>query len=264
MSWLTVIVVGVVQGITEFLPISSSGHLLIVESLLAELSGVQLTDPLTLNVALHGGTLLSILVVYWQRIWRLLGADRQVVGLLIVGTLPAVVVGLGLKSWFETYLASTLLAGCMLPVTGALLWWSSRASVGETSYVDMTYRDAITIGMVQAFAILPGISRSGATIATALRLGLTPDAAATFSFLLALPAIAGACVLELAGSMGGEAEAIAWPQIIVGAVIAFLMGLVALVWLQYWLQRGRFYMFAYWCVPVGVATVIWQLWPTVS
>jgi len=264
MDWLTVFLVGVVQGITEFLPISSDGHLLIVEALLEQFGGFHLEDPLTLNVALHGGTLLSIFVVYWNRIWRLLGADRRVIGLIIAGTIPAVVVGLPLKWYCEPILESTLLAGLMLPVTGILLWTSGRRTPGTTDYLDLTYPQAFAIGAAQAFAILPGASRSGSTIATALFLGVAPEAAATFSFLLALPAVAGACVLVLHDAMQTTTGTIPWFQLGVGAFISFVTGVVALYWLRRWLQRGRFYQFAYWCIPVGIAVVIWQLWPTAA
>ncbi|MBX3412512.1 MAG: undecaprenyl-diphosphate phosphatase [Pirellulales bacterium] len=261
MDWLTVIIVGVVQGITEFLPISSDGHLLIAEALLEKFSGIHLEDPLTLNVALHGGTLLSILVVYWNRIWRLLGSDRRVIGLVVAGTIPAVVVGLPLKWYCEPVLESTLLAGLMLPVTGILLWTSGRTTPGNTDYVNLTYRQAVLIGAAQAFAILPGASRSGSTIATALFLGVAPEAAATFSFLLALPAVAGACVLVLHDATQNEISTIPWFHLGVGAFISFVTGVVALSWLRSWLQKGRFYQFAYWCIPVGIAVVVWQLWP---
>lgn len=264
MDWLTVIIVGVVQGITEFLPISSDGHLLIVEALMEQFGSIHLDDPLTLNVALHGGTLLSIFVVYWNRIWRLLGADRRVIGLVIAGTIPAVVVGLPLKWYCEPILESTLLAGLMLPVTGILLLLSGFKTPGTTDYVDLTYRQAFLIGAAQAFAILPGASRSGSTIATALFLGVAPEAAATFSFLLALPAVAGACVLVLHDASQSSVGTIPWFQLSVGAFISFVTGVVALSWLRSWLQRGRFYQFAYWCIPVGIAVVIWQLWPTVA
>lgn len=262
MNWLTVIIVGVVQGITEFLPISSDGHLLIVESLMESLAGVHLDDPLTLNVALHGGTLLSIFVVYWNRIWRLLGEDRRVLGLVIAGTIPAVVVGLPLKWYCEPILESTLMAGLMLPVTGILLWTSGRRTPGDTDYPDITYRQALVIGAAQAFAILPGASRSGSTIAAALFLGIAPEAAATFSFLLALPAVAGACLLVLLDAAGSDVGTIPWFHLGVGAFISFVTGVLALSWLRRWLQRGRFYQFAYWCIPVGITVVVWQLWPT--
>lgn len=263
MDHFTVIVLAVVQGVAEFLPISSSGHLVIGEALFAAATGRKLTDPTELNIALHAGTLASIAAVYWRRIWRLLGQDRRVVGLLFVATLPAVVVGLPVRLWWaEGVLENALLAGCMLPVTGLILIIASRRLPGAIEYQDLTYRQALAIGLFQAAALLPGISRSGTTIAAGLFVGLRREATATFSFLLALPVIGGACLLEVMQrllkppSVGASSSG--W-LLLLGAAVSAVVGVLALRWLLAWLQRGRLQWFAAWCIPVGLAVVAWQL-----
>ncbi|MDP6447814.1 MAG: undecaprenyl-diphosphate phosphatase [Pirellulaceae bacterium] len=250
-------VLAVVQGVTEFLPVSSSGHLVIV----AAITGVH-DEVADLNVVLHVGTLLSIFVFYWTRIWRLVGEDRRLIPLLIVGTIPAVVVGLTIELFFEEYLESPLLAGCMLPVTGLILLWAAASPRGEGTCGELTVSKSLLIGFSQAFAILPGISRSGSTISAGMRLGLSPQSAATFSFLLAIPAIGGAGVLKLVSLLRDASESAPTTSaiyLLAGAALAFVVGLAALSWLIRWLERGRFQWFAWWCIPVGLAVVAWQL-----
>lgn len=200
MDFLLVVALGAIQGVTEFLPISSDGHLAVAEALYEALVGQQIPNALGLNIVLHAGTLAAILVVYREKLWRLLGQDRRVIGLLFVGTLPAVIVGLPLHRWGGDWLTNPLLTGLMLPLTGLLLLWGARQPLGDLEYPDMGYQRALVIGLFQAVAILPGISRSGTTISAALALGLKREAAATFSFLLAVPAVAGACLLEMDGT----------------------------------------------------------------
>lgn len=257
MALWQVLILAVVQGVTEFLPISSSGHLVIV----AALTGVT-DDVIELNIVLHVGTLLSIVCFYWQRIWRLLEQDRRVLGLLAVGTAPAIVIGLTLKTLIPEILESPLLAGCLLPVTGVLLLLAARGPHRDGKYVELSFGRAILIGISQAFAILPGISRSGATIAAGLRLGLSAESSATFSFLLAIPVIAGAGVLELkdlvseANTEAGGADVV---YLLIGAAVAFLVGLLSLWGLVRLLERGKIAWFAAWCIPVGIFVAVWRL-----
>ena len=263
MDLLDVLILAVVQGITEFLPVSSSGHLVIVETLLGHKR-----DLLTINIALHAGTLLSIIVFYWHRIWRLLSHDRRAVGLILVGTLPVVIVGLALKTYCEPLLESPLVAGCLLPLTGLMLIWISRKPTGTIDYPEMSYRSALVIGLFQSVAPLPGISRSGTTITGGLLVGLRRDAAATFAFLLGIPAIGGASLLTLikllqdsssAGAMSAGTTAIPHGYLGIGFVVSFVVGLFALWWLLRWLEKGRLEWFAYWCITVGIAIVVWQI-----
>lgn len=258
MDLLSIIILGIVQGVAEFLPISSSGHLVIVEAL-AEAAGGQLPQRLTLNVVLHGGTLLAILIFYRRRVLALLGTERRVAGLLIVGTLPAASVGLLIKQYWPQLLESPLLAGYMLVVTGLFLLQTRRFSNGKTPYAETSYQQALAVGIAQTFGLLPGISRSGATIVAGMAVGMRADAAATFSFLLAIPAIAGACLLELAHLYTDAVPVTAPAELLLGAVISFVVGLVALSWLLHWIHQGWLHRFAYWCIPLGLIVVAWQL-----
>ena len=259
-NWLSTLLLGVVQGIAEFLPVSSSGHLVIIQALLKRYAGYDLPDPVQLNIVLHAGTLLSILVVYRARILRLLGPDREVIPKLIVGTLPAVAIGLPLHEMdsLQWLLTDPLLAGAMLPLTGLLLIVGNRLGTGQTDYTAMSYRQALSIGLFQAVAILPGISRSGATIVGGLLVGLRRDAAATFSFFLAIIAICGAIVLELR-KFATEGVGDQGLTLMVGAAVSFVVGMFALRLLLRWLNEGRLHWFAAWCIPVGLLVVAWQV-----
>lgn len=253
-----ILILAVVQGVAEFLPISSSGHLVILEDLLGAKG-----DLMEVNIALHAGTLLSILVFYWQRVWRLLSEDRRVVLLLLVGSIPTGVVGLTVEATAKETLECSLLAGCMLLVTGAVLlltaWLtSSGRAAGRVSYQEMTYGKSFLIGLSQAVAVLPGVSRSGSTICAALSLGLSPQSAATFSFLLAIPAIAGATLLEIVRLIGPETSSTPLGYLLLGAAVSFGVGLMALRWLLRLLEKGSLRIFAWWCIPVGLSVIAWN------
>jgi len=254
-----ILVLAVVQGIAEFLPISSSGHVVIVAELLSP-GGAEEFDVSEVNIVLHVGTLLSILLFYWQRVVRLIVDDHRTIGLLIVGTIPAVVIGVPVKLLTTGLLESPLLSGALLIVTGAILIWISRHQFGDGDYRNLSHFRAFLIGGSQAAALFPGLSRSGATISAGLGLGLSPSAAATFSFLLAIPAITGAGLWETV-SMVRDHEAVSTPvgYLLLGAFVSFVIGLGALWWLVRWLERGRLQWFAAWCIPVGVVVILWQL-----
>ena len=259
MSLLEILILAVVQGVTEFLPVSSSGHLVVVNELLVTLGRPPTKDLVEVNIALHLGTLLSIFVYYWRDIWRLLSTDRRVIPLLIIGTIPAVVVGLPLKKLAPDVLENPLLAGVMFFVTAALLVWAMRLPTGDGEYPQLTGKKTILIGMFQALALLPGVSRSGATIAAGIFVGLKRNNAATFAFLLAIPAILGAGLLEgleiwKAGSSGTPL-----PTLAAGFCVAFVVGLAALWVLIRFVQRGQLAVFARYLIPLGVVVTIWQL-----
>ena len=260
MDFVDIIILGVLQGLTEFLPISSSGHLVVAAALLEAESAKPFTNVVEVNIILHLGTLLAVLVFYARPVMRMLGTDRNVIPRLIVATLPAVVVGLPLKKLAPQLLESPLLAGFMLPLTGALLIWASRIAPGSTQYTKLSYRQVFILGLFQAVAILPGISRSGATIAAGLAVGLDRENAATFAFLMAIPTIAGAGVLELVDFLQTPTPCTVPGLLLLGAGISFLVGLVSLWWLVQWIQRGRLADFAYWCIPLGIVVIAWQLW----
>lgn len=257
-----IVILAIVQGIAEFLPISSSGHLVILGALFAN---GELGESPTLEVILHAGTLGSILVVYWRRILDLLTRDRRVISLLFVGTLPAVVVGLTIKTQFESILRYPLLAGAMLLVTASILVILGRLRPRDGEYQSMTHRNAFLVGCFQAFAILPGVSRSGSTILGGRLLGLKSDDSVTFSFLLAIPAILGATILTLKDVVeqvrGGVPLQYSVAELATGAVIAFFVGIFALKWLIGWSRQDRLHWFAWWCYPAGVVVLAYFSWP---
>lgn len=247
MSLLEMIVLAVVQGIAEFLPISSSGHLVLIGSLMGGHD-----ESATTEIVLHAGTLASILVVYWRRILDLLSADKRVIPLLIIGTIPAGLAGITIKTRYEWLLTHPLLATSMLLVTGTLLISLKFLPDGKTEYRELSLWKALLIGCFQAIALLPGISRSGSTIVGARLLGLKREDAVTFSFLLAIPAILGATVLTAKDLLDGSASSEGIGLLLAGALISFLVGMVALRWLIRWAREGRLYWFAAWCIPAGL------------
>jgi undecaprenyl-diphosphatase len=283
MTLWAIILLAVVQGVTEFLPVSSSGHLVVAGALLELFGQPPAPDLLEVEIVLHVGTLLAVLVFFWREVLRLVGRDWTVVPLLAVGTIPAVAIGLPLKHYAEHLLESPLLAGFMFPVTAALLVWGARQPEGTTSYRDLSYKGALGIGLLQSLALLPGVSRSGATIAGGLVAKLDRISAGTFAFLLAIPAIGGAGLLQVidlvkqlqamssgsaplpaaadASGATGTASVLATDPITlaIGALISALVGFGALWLLLRWVRKGRLAMFAWYLVPLGVAVVTWQL-----
>ncbi|MEN1678329.1 MAG: undecaprenyl-diphosphate phosphatase [Planctomycetota bacterium] len=264
MDLLQILILAVVQGLTEFLPVSSSGHLVVANELLEAAGRPQAEDLVEVNIVLHVGTLLAVLVFYRGAIARLLGEDRRAIVTLLAGTVPAVLIGLPIKMFFEEVLENALLAGCMFPVTAAILIWVSRRPEGDRSYTDLSLREAAGIGLMQAFALLPGISRSGSTIAGGLLAGLRREAAGTFAFLLAIPVIAGPGLIEVArmakdASEGAGAGQTPLLTLLVGAVVAFAVGYGALALLIRFVKQGRLGIFAWYLIPLGVAVVAWQM-----
>lgn len=259
MGLIEIVVLAVVQGLTEFLPISSSGHLVIVDALINPDRPLAPEAFVEVSIVLHAGTFLSILAFYWRRIWRLFGSDRRTLALLVVGSVPAAVVGVTLKLYGAPVLSHPLVAGSLLPITGLVLLAVPRLARGDEPYGGLSWWGAWWIGVTQAVAILPGISRSGTTIAAGLANRLSRQSAATFSFLLALPVIAGAAMIEAVDLLRGHAMATPLLYLGVGMIVSFVAGLLALWWVVRWLEQGRLQYFAAWCIPVGVGVVIWQL-----
>lgn len=262
MDLLQLIILAVVQGITEFLPVSSSGHLVAVNELLVASGKAVLKDQLMVNIMLHAGTLGSIVLFYRRDIVNILTTNRQLIGPIIVGTIPVVVVGLTLKKVFPDVLISPAMAGAMFLVTAALLIFSARRKSGATDLPQVGYRQALMIGSVQSLAVLPGLSRSGSTIAAGLLFGLSRQAAATFSFLLAIPAIGGATMLELLKLMKGEGAAASGSQemllLAIATFVAFVVGIVSLMLLVRLVLAGKLQYFAIYLVPLGLAMLAWQ------
>ncbi len=256
METLESLLLGVVQGFTEFLPVSSSGHLVIGQALL----GVTPGRGILFEVAVHVATMAAILIFYRRRIGSLAigaiagsGDALRYIGKLAVGTLPAVAAALLARQWIERQFESPVVAGVCLLITGGIVW-STRYTLGRGESLEPTWTGALLIGCAQAVAILPGISRSGSTVGVALALGLAPLAAAEFSFLLGMIAIAGAGFL-LMPALTVASESVL--QVIAfGGVSALLSGLLAL-WLFVWFLRAqRFHLFAWYAWIAGAATLL--------
>jgi len=258
MTWWEGIVLGLVQGLTEFLPVSSSGHLVLTEALL----GLR-TPGVFVEVAVHVATLVAVAVVYWQRLGQLVvgvlrrdGAAWRSVGLLALASVPAAIVGLLFQGWFERTFDSLAVVGVDFLVTGTVLW--STRLVRPASRGEPAAGGALAIGLAQAVAILPGISRSGSTVATGMWVGVDPVRAAEFSFLMAMPAIAGAAVLELPDLASGTASVGAWPLALSFAT-ALVAGVFAIRLLVRLLARRAFHRFAPYCWVLGGVTLGWAL-----
>ena len=256
---ITAIILGIVQGIAEFLPISSSGHIVIVNELLQRSNGrvADAANTLQMNIAVHLGTLFSILVVYRKDLVPLLKNVR--LGLLIVlATLPVVVVALLLREPVQQ-IHTPLAAGIGLFITAGFLLLADFSSGGEEGIEQLTPLRAGLIGCFQALAIVPGVSRSGSTISGGLLTGLRPDAAAKFSFFIAIPAILGAVVFSAKGMLDGKGGNNPPLMLVIGAVVAFLVGWGSLTALLALVRRRRLRWFAWYCLAVGTAVVVWQV-----
>ena len=246
MDFLDALILGILQGITEFLPVSSSGHLVIGQKLL----GINVPGN-AFEVILHIGTLMSILVVFWPDIHRLLGDikdynTRIYIFTLLLGTTPAIIVGLLSKDQIASMFDNTHTVALALIVTGIILI-SSKWFLNKKS--DLTLIKGFNIGLAQALAIIPGISRSGVTICTGLAMGLSTKEAARFSFLLAIPAISGAGILT---AMDIDKISLGMDVIFVGFLSSFLVGWAALKWLLNLLKTGKFHWFGVYCLLLGI------------
>jgi undecaprenyl-diphosphatase len=267
---LTAILLGAVQGLAEFLPISSSGHLVLIPALL----GVE--TNLAFDTVLHIGTLIAIFTFFWKDIIDLIkgfilsildlteGVDKFMEGLktspqkrfswlIIVGSIPTAFIGLFLKDAIETVFRGTFYVGLFLIITGLLLYYSERQTHGRTTAKDMTFIQSIIIGICQGLAVLPGISRSGATISSGLCLGLEREYAARYSFLLSIPAVLGAGVLQIKDITTID---ISYTILIAGFLSSVLFGYLAIKLLMKMIKGWSLNIFAYYCWIVGIITLI--------
>lgn len=251
------IVLGVIQGATEFLPVSSSGHLVMAQAVLdIEVAGV------LFEVAVHVATLVSILFVYRERVGRLasgvLGREREALeylGLLVVATIPAGLLGVFGGDAIEALFDAPVTAGVALLVTGVVLW-SSRAALKGAKDDRPGWGGALLIGIAQMFALVPGISRSGSTVVASLWLGVAPKEAAAFSFLMAVPAIGGAALLQIPDLMEAGTSLSA-AVLVGGGVAAALTGVLAIRTFVLMLARRSFHLFAPYCWLVGAAFLLY-------
>lgn len=259
MDTLQAILLGIVQGITEFLPVSSSGHLQIAKELL----GVQLEENLTFDVTLHAATVLSTIVVLWSEIRRLLqglfsrrfNEEQAYILKIVVSMIPIGIVGFLFKEQINALLdAPWILAfvGAMLLLTAALLAFAYYARPRQRETI--SYRDAFIIGLAQACAAMPGLSRSGSTIATGLLLGNKKTAVAQFSFLMVLAPILGETLLEVAG--GELTASVATGPLVAGFLASFITGCLACRFMIEIVKRGRLIWFAVYCALAGIISIL--------
>lgn len=264
MDWLQALVLGIIQGLTEYLPVSSSGHLAIGSALF----GVQGEDNLTFTVMVHVATVLSTLVILWKEIdWILKGLfkfemndETKYFLNIVVSMIPIGIVGVFFKDTVEGIFGSGLLiVGCCLLLTAALLTFSYFAKPRQREHISM--KDAFIIGLAQAAAVLPGLSRSGSTIATGILLGNKKEKLAQFSFLMVIPPILGEALLDVLKAVKGE-EAfgdIETLPLIVGFVAAFVSGCIACKWMINIVKRGKLVWFGVYCAIAGAVTIACSL-----
>ena len=260
MSWLEALVLGIVQGLTEYLPVSSSGHLAIGSALF----GSEGEENLAFTIVVHVATVFSTLVILWKEIeWIFRGLfkfqmnseTRYAINILI-SMIPIGIVGVFFKDTVESIFGSGLLiVGCMLLVTAALLAFSYYAKPRQKESISM--KDAFIIGLSQACAVLPGLSRSGTTIATGLLLGNNKAKLAQFSFLMVIPPILGEALLDVLKLVKGEdiAGDIPTLSLVVGFVAAFLSGCLACKWMINIVKKGKLIYFAIYCAIAGLVTI---------
>jgi len=248
---LEAIFLGLVQGLTEWLPVSSSGHLVMAQELL----GIKV--PLLFDVMLHFGTILAVFALFWKDISNILKSlfkfdfkskDGKLGLYIIVGNIPIALAGYSLHDVFESFFSNLFVVGSALIVTGILLFLT-KYTQGQRK---LNIHDSILIGIAQAFALIPGLSRSGSTISTGLFRGLNKESIFKYSFLIAIPAVIGANLLEL-NQVLGEVELL---PMIVGTTISAIVGYLSLKFLFRMLQEGKFYLFSVYCWIVGAILLI--------
>ena len=265
MSWFEALILGIIQGLTEYLPVSSSGHLAIGQALFGMSDGA---DNLMFTVAVHVATVLSTIVILWSEIdWIVRGlfkcelnAETKYALNIVVSMIPVGIVGLFFKDYVEEIFGSGLLVvGFCLLITASLLIFSYYAKPRQKEHI--SWKDAFVIGLAQAVAVLPGVSRSGSTIATGLMLGNKKESLAQFSFLMVIPPIMGEALLDVLKMVKGEdvmggIEAL---PLAIGFVAAFLSGCVACKWMINIVKKGKLIYFGIYCAVVGVVTIACSL-----
>lgn len=262
MEIIDAIVLGIIQGLTEFLPVSSSGHLELGKAILGDNSVPK--ESLLFTVVLHFATALSTIFVFRKDIWSILlgilkfewNEDLKFLSKIVVSMIPAVIVGLFFEEQLEALFGGNiLLVGCMLLVTAVLLFMADKA---KDTQKKVTFSNAFIIGVSQAIAMLPGISRSGATISTSVLLGNDKTKAARFSFLMVVPLIFGKIAKDI---IGGELtyDASSFTALSVGFIAAFIAGLFACTWMIALVKKSKLSYFAIYCVVVGLIAITFAL-----
>ncbi|MBE0661518.1 MAG: undecaprenyl-diphosphate phosphatase [Bacteroidales bacterium] len=262
MTWLEALILGLLQGLTEFLPVSSSGHIELGKAIL----GTEFSDNLMFSVVVHTATMFSILVVFRKDIWHLItqtlrfewNPETRYVTLIIISMIPTGIVGLLFESQIEQFFdGNIMLVGFMLLLTASILFLTRFV---KTNTKEVGYFHALIIGIAQTIAILPGISRSGATISTALLLGVERSAATQFSFLMVLPPIAGATLMKARDlftepfSVDNELLPLG-----VGFIAAFVSGIIACGWMLALVRKGNIAYFSIYCLVIGLLAIAFSI-----
>ncbi|MEZ4809543.1 MAG: undecaprenyl-diphosphate phosphatase [Allomuricauda sp.] len=263
MDIIDAIILGIIQGLTEFLPVSSSGHLELGKAILGAHALPE--ESLLFTVVLHSATALSTLIVFRKDVWEILkglfqfkwNEETRFSLKIVISMIPAALVGLFLEDFIEVFFdGAIIIVGIMLLITAILLY---LADLAKTTDKGVSYRSAFVIGLAQAVAILPGISRSGATISAAVLLGVDKGKSARFSFLMVVPLILGKMAKDLLSGevnfVGDQAVAMG-----VGFLAAFIAGLVACTWMIKLVRQSKLSYFALYCLIVGLIAIAWSVW----
>ena len=273
MTWFEALILGLIQGLTEFLPVSSSGHLEIGHAIL----GTATEENLIFTVVLHVATVLSTLLVLWNEVAQLIkgtfttmkwNTEKDYVAKILVSCIPVFIVGVFFKDEVEAFFGNGLpLVGICLLITSTLLFLSEyltklrmrKQADGEEIGHEVTYKDAFIIGIAQAVAVLPGLSRSGSTISTGLLCGVKKSAMAQFSFLMVLIPVLGEALLDTLDLLKGELVVeLGWVPMVVGFLAAFVSGAAACKWMIGIVRRQKLTYFAIYCLAAGALAIIWQ------
>ncbi|KAB3534088.1 undecaprenyl-diphosphatase UppP [Alkaliphilus pronyensis] len=271
MTIIKAIILGIVQGLTEFLPVSSSGHLALTQQLLK----VPEDRVFFLTVMLHLGTLVSVLIVYSKDIFYLIKEGllllidlltgkgflvnndyRKLAVMIIAASIPTGLMGIFLKDIFSSFYTSSLIIGIALIITGSLLWFAERFHKGVKGVKDMKWYDAVFVGIFQGLAITPGISRSGSTIVGALLRGFNKELATKFSFLMSIPVILGATLLETKEALESGLGDLTFGILAAGIIAAFLSGVFAIRTLINFIQKEKLYYFSFYTWALGAIIIV--------
>jgi len=255
MNIIQAIILGIVQGLTEFLPVSSSGHLVLLQRIF------NIGDStLLFNISLHFATLIAVIIAFWDEVLKIIKKPIcKMSGLILISMIPAMVVGITFKKFFENLNQSGLSIGIGFLITGIVLIITSKLKVGKKELSDIKWYDALIIGFAQSVAIVPGISRSGMTIATSLNQKLKKELAIKFAFLMSIPVIAGGFLLEMYDVYKQGVSSIEFMPIIIGMIFAGVSGYFSIKIFVKFVMKGKLYFFAYYVFALALFVLIDQL-----
>ena len=269
MAWWQAIILGIIEGVTEFLPVSSTGHLTIVEKLM----GMRIDDPslTAFTAVIQIGAILAAIIYFWSDIWRVLSAwwrglwwkrarrqfDYAYGWAIIIGSVPIAVIGLLFKDQVETVLRSLWFVAIALIGWSLVMWWADKRSekTNHRSEQQTTWRDTLAIGVGQCLALIPGISRSGATISVGLLRGFDRVAVTKLSFFLGIPALMAAGLLEMLTASKHIAGGVGWTATILATIVSFVVGYFAISWLLKFVAQNDFSLFIWYRVGLGVLII---------